>query len=459
MKLWTLATLCTVSLLILSGCVAKPAPHKEPVIDKTLQIVELTKHGVIVDMNAIAFEWKSIKDTKVKGVYVYKRSPDSQAKEATYYATVENRFATHYLDTDIEPDSRYTYYFKTYSDEAESLKSKKVIVNSLPVLASVTWISSITNMPRSAKILWRPHSNQKVKAYVIQRSALEDSFWSDIATVKGRLNAEYIDTKLKDKHTYKYRIKVVTFDGITSTPSQSVKITTKALPKEITNIKVSRNLPKQIKLEWEKATIKDFSHYNIYRSEKVESGYELIAKVTSNSFVNVVEEDGKQYFFRVSTVDQDGLESKHGEQSIQGLTLLKPNAPAIVEAQMRDNTVKLIWSKVDPRTTSYTVVKRYKTSWIDEVSEEFVNITDKQFIDDKILPDTTYFYTVYAVDSNSLKSEPSTEVELKSKKQLPVVKVHKTTILPVNNNDVAVEPVVEEVEIIEEEVITPTQDF
>ena len=56
MKLWIRITLLTVSLLILSGCVAKVKPQTEVVTDGTLGIIELTKNGTIADMDAIAFE-------------------------------------------------------------------------------------------------------------------------------------------------------------------------------------------------------------------------------------------------------------------------------------------------------------------------------------------------------------------------------------------------------------------
>ena len=77
MKLWTLSTLWTVSLLILSGCGAQPAPSKDDVVDSTLPIVELTKNGIFSETNAIAFEWKSIEDSRVKGIYVYKFDPET----------------------------------------------------------------------------------------------------------------------------------------------------------------------------------------------------------------------------------------------------------------------------------------------------------------------------------------------------------------------------------------------
>ena len=74
MKLWTQSILWIVSLLILSGCDGiTPTPKENAVIDSTLPTVVLTKNGVIVDMNTIAFEYESIEDPRVSGVYIYKK--------------------------------------------------------------------------------------------------------------------------------------------------------------------------------------------------------------------------------------------------------------------------------------------------------------------------------------------------------------------------------------------------
>ncbi|MBU0720139.1 hypothetical protein KJ877_02220 [bacterium] len=415
MKLWILTTFYTVSLLILSGCGASPKPKAEPVIDTTLEVVNLTDNGTILDMNAVAFEWYSIKDKRVKGIYVYKASPSSVNGEITYYATVDSRFKTHFVDTEILPDTKYTYYFKTFSKDAESVQSKTVTVNSLPVLESVSWIHSIENMPRSAKIIWRPHTNEKVKAYIIERKTLEDEKWLTITTVQGRLNAEYIDEDLKDNFVYKYRVRALTFDGLVSFPSKIVKIVTKALPDGVSNITATRNLPKQIQLNWEKATLKDFALYYLYRSDKIDGKYELIAKLHNNSFTDEIPLDGQQYFYKISVIDKDELESKFKEDAVLGMTLAKPNAPALLEAKLVNNQVELTWNKVDLRSKSYIVSKRYKKGWFEEVKEEFDGIFHKKFTDSNIAPNTTYYYTVYGVDVNSIKSNPSIEVELKTK--------------------------------------------
>lgn len=452
MKFWILTTFYAVSILIFSGCGAAPKPQKEPLIDSTLPKVVLTEHGVVIDSNAVAFEWKPIIDQRVEGIFVYKVLLGVNKKDVDYYDTIKNRFVTHYVDSDITPDTKYAYYFKTYTDEAESISSKTTVLNSLPIIDSVSWIHSVQNMPRSAKIIWRPHTNEKVKAYIIERRTLQEAAWEEIARVGKRLSAEYIDEDLKDKYVYKYRVRALTYDDMISTPSQIVKVVTKALPKEVANITASRDLPKKIVIKWDATKTKDFSHYNLYRSQSSDSAYDVVAKLKNNYYTDEINEDAKQYFYRVSVVDKDELESKHDTSSIQGLTLSKPNAPSLVEVKYENNKVKIVWNKVDPRTRTYTLSKRHKNGWFDEVLEDYESITSQSYIDNKIEPNQTYYYKIYAVDKNDIKSKPSIEVKFTSEtKELSNKDTKKsTTSKKSSNKDKIVE---------ESNTIVPMQDF
>ena len=420
MKLQKLAIFYTVSLLIFSGC-ALPKPNGERVVDSTLPTIDLTENGVFVDMNAVAFEWRKIEDRRVKGVYIYKQTIDKDGKqnsdiENDYYDSIDNSFTTHYVDSKITPNTQYNYAFKTYSADGESVSSKVVSVTSLPPLDSVSWIHGTGNMPRSAKIIWRPHPNEKVKAYILERSTLEEPKWDKLTTIYGRLNAEYIDKKLQDNHAYKYRIRVVTFDDITSEPSEEVSIITKPLPDEVTEIEATKDLPQKIRVTWAKTNTADFLNYNIYRSESINSGYKLITKTQENSFVDDIPEDGKNYFYRVSAVDKDLLESMHEKHSIQGMTLAKPTAPALFDAKLINDEVKLRWSSSDTRIKSFIVTKTIKKGWFDSKKEEFVDISGNSFVDSAIEPETTYFYFVQGIDENAIKSNPSIEVKFTTTK-------------------------------------------
>ncbi len=431
MKLWILTTSLSLFLLILSGCgsTPKPSDKENAVLDMSLPLVTLTKNGKILGIKSLAFEWDAITDPKVKGIYVYKKVPNSEGKsELHYYDTIESRFSTHYVDTVVQPDTKYSYAFKTFSEDAEGKISKEVVVNTLPVIASVSWIHSITGMPRVAKIIWRPHSNQKVKEYLMERKTLQDEKWIEIKTIKGRLNAEYIDEELQDNFVYMYRLRAITYDGIVSTPSQIVKVVTKALPKSITNLSTTTNKANKIKLTWDKSVQEGFALYYLYRSEKLESGYQLIAKLHNNSFTDEIQENGKTYFYRVSAVDKDSLESEHIKNSIAGMTLTRPSAPSIVEVKRVGNSIEIRWSKTDPRSRMYTVVRSLKKGWFDEVSEEFTPIKEKMFIDKNIQADSTYSYVVYSVDVHGIKSEPSVRVKIVTPEVIESFSAKKETI-------------------------------
>jgi fibronectin type 3 domain-containing protein len=447
MKLWNLSSLLIVSLALFSGCGGGSPKPKEEVIDNTLPIVTLTKNGTIVGMKSIAFEWESIKDPRVKGIYIYKSSPgESYAQsELKLYKTINNRFTTHFLDDNIEPDTQYGYAFTCFSKDAYGAQSKTIVVNSLPVLSSVSWIFSVTGMPRTAKIIWRPHNNEKVKEYIVERKTLEDEEWEKIATIKGRLSAEFIDTDLKDNYVYKYRVRVKTYDDIVSTPSQIVKVITKPLPSRIKNISATTTLPKQIKIRWDKSIDKDFSLYYLYRADKIDGDYELIATLHNPTFTDKVQEDGKSYFYRVSAVDKDGLESPHSKISIQGMSLVKPTTPSVVKAKLlNNNKIELEWKSKDPRVKSFTITKSEKQGWFDTLTQDIEGVTDTKFVDLEIKPDTKYTYVVRAVDANGIASEPSIEVEIKTQemKESPQTNTKKSTPKPQKEVDVeSIDPV------------------
>jgi len=292
----------------------------------------------------------------------------------------------------------------------------------LAVLKSISWIYSQTGMPRTAKIIWRPHVNERVKSYIIERKTLEDEEWEELAYVDGRLSAEYIDKELKDNYIYKYRIKVETYDDIISSSSKVVKVITKALPKTINNIKTTKNLPKKIKITWNKSRNKDFKFYYLYRSKSSNGSYELIATLYNPLFVDEIKNDGESYFYRVSSIDKDGLESEHERTSVQGMTLSKPQAPAIVKAHLVDGNIELIWNKVDKRTKGYIIVKKTKTGWFNESREDIKGIKKKRFTDSNIMDDTLYTYTVYAIDKHSIISEPSIAVKFKTQESKGIIK-------------------------------------
>jgi fibronectin type 3 domain-containing protein len=390
------------------------------VVDATLPKVSLTENATKSSMTSIALEWKLIKDKRVDGIFIYRESLDENiSRDNAYYDTIDNRFATHYLDVDVKPAHRYNYYFVTYSKDAQGHRSDIYQAAAKPILDSVTWIYASNSMPRSAKIIWRPHTNGIVKAYEIHRKALDEEKWQVVGRVDGRLSAEFIDKDLKDNHTYLYHVRAVTYNGIVSKPSEVVKSVTKQLPPVIANLEASNDIAKAIKLTWDSVQSNDFSHYRLYRSTKPDGNYDFLAKLTNNSFEDSIEEDGARFFYMVTLVDKDGLESPYQPHPAQGITLSKPLSPAMVDANLEGDKIVIKWRKNDFRAKSFVVVKKYNDGIFDTVVDKFKDINAESFEDTNIKAGTTYYYHVVAVDKHSIESEPSIEVviEIPEKKE------------------------------------------
>ncbi len=196
-------------------------------------------NGTLSDTTAIAFEWKPIEDPSVSGYYVYRS--DDQASTFKRIATIENGYVTHFVDENLAPNMQYLYKFSSKGkNETESKASESLICWTLPLLnttrissttAPVAFFQGISNMPKSAKVLWRPHSSKSINGYIIERMTQHEQQWVEVATVKGRLSAEYIDGDLQDEEVYYYRIRATNYDNVITAPSEASRIITQAREK------------------------------------------------------------------------------------------------------------------------------------------------------------------------------------------------------------------------------------
>jgi hypothetical protein len=370
-------------------------------------------NGFIADITSIAFEWKPVSDPRVTGYYVYRNTPGAEDQKLQRIGTIDSRFATHYVDGDLKPGSEYQYRFSAITKEgSESVASETMLVATQPMIAPVSFFQSVGNMPRSAKLLWRPHPNGKINGYIIERQNATDQKWIEIATITGRLNAEFIDRDLKDSQVYFYRIRSTTFDKLVTEPSETTKVVTKPLPGEIKNITSTSNLPRAITLGWEASSISDLSHYNIYRSSTPNGSFDYHVKLETTTFTDTITEDGKFYFYKITAVDKDGLESLQSSIATQGATLSKPQTPTAYEGKIVNRAAELQWNNTDPRAVSYSVVKTTKKSWINRESVDINNITETRFRDTDVKEGIGYLYEIMSVDKNGIRSLPTAAIEL-----------------------------------------------
>jgi fibronectin type 3 domain-containing protein len=396
--------LSLISILYLSGCVQNSVKD-ETIIDESLPVVNSIK--TIVDMNSVAFEWAVVSSGSVSGFHIYRKDINSEL--FTRVGKIDSKYATHYVDLGLHPNSEYIYKFTTFTqDGRESIPSVPIEVETLNNFEPVSFVTTISNMPRRIKVLWRPHTNSRVGSYIIER--VENGMFKEIAKVDGRLQVEYIDSELSDGVEYEYRVVAKSFDSIYSLPSATVKATTKRLPPKVESLNATTTMPKKILLSWSKSNYPDFDHYRIYASNKPNEDFSSIAKTKNIEFLDTINEDGKEMFYKVAVVDNDNLESPLQVDPVMGVTLHKPEAPTIDFVTVDEGSILIRWSNFDSRVVEFIINKEAKEGLFNTKKSSYRVPSDQLlFRDSEVKEDVKYTYTIQSVDNYGIISQKSKE--------------------------------------------------
>ncbi|HIP13714.1 MAG TPA: fibronectin type III domain-containing protein [Arcobacter sp.] len=421
MRKLTKALLLTALIMWMSGCSLSNnlgSPNlSTPKIDVNLPTIDSQSIKSIPGITNLALEWVGTTKAGTYGYHIYRSDIQKSGEKLSRIASIKNRYSSHYVDNNLEPATQYLYAISVIgANGTESTPSSSTEIYTLPIFDSVSLISSVSNLPRQVKVIWRPHSNHAVNSYILERSSPKNLEWKKVKEIKGRLNPEYIDMDLKDNLTYSYRLKAVTYDGITSKLSAVTKATTKPLPTSVGQVEATTDLPRKIIVTWQASTSDDIIAYNIYSSSNEKGSFSKIgtAKKDDNTFEHIINEDDKTGFYKISALDKDNLESDIEFLPVaQGKTLSAPGQPIVRLAMIKGEEVVLNWDKGDDRAVAYNVYKTTKESFFKSTLKVFKNIQDIRFEDKDIVRGLHYTYEIEAVDENGLVSKKVEAASLK----------------------------------------------
>lgn len=406
----------TLLLLLISGCTtANLGEPEKPKIDATLEPVDSESIRSIPDITSVAFEWKKVDDLRVDGYYIYRANMSEEGNKLKRVKFVENRYATHYVDKKLEPSTKYMYAIASATkQDTESKPTNAYTVETLPIPEAVAYIQAISNMPRQVKVLWRPHQSERISYYVIERTTPTTAKWEELDKIEGRYQVEYIDTKLEDNVVYMYRLKAFTFDGIESQPSEIVRAQTKPLPFPANNVKATTDQPRKITVTWEASSTQDVIQYRLYSSSSANGSFSHLKSVPANVFnyEDIINEDGKHRFYKITAVDKDGLESALLMNATMGITLPKLNKPIITLAQIQGEKAILNWQPGDNRAQSFIVYKTIKEGFMNSKTIKINGISELRYEDRDIVRGVEYQYTLQSIDEFGIGSEQTQEVSL-----------------------------------------------
>ncbi len=384
--------------------------------DRALKSVE--KVNSLPDTTAVAFEWELVKDN-IAGYNIYRREISDESNlsgKLERIAVIEDKYSSHYVDMDLKPETRYQYRFTTYTaDDRESIGSEFVDTTTIKNILPPVYIVTVPNLPNMTKLIWRPHTDPRVSGYVIERQELANNDWKQVGELDHRYNVEFIDRKLDSNKVYKYRVRAKSFDKTVSEPSEIIDTKTKPLPRAVMDVKTTNNLAKEIKLSWQENDENGIRGYRIYRSSSKDWGYSKLGEIRGITYSDKIKDDGKEFYYKVVAVDNDGLEgSKDNIVPIIGSTLKKPKAPSITKTSITNNKISIEWEPTDQRTLKYKVIRTYGQPFNKQTNDYYID--ENNFIDNDVSSGIEYTYEIFAIDQYGILSNSAEVSDMKIKK-------------------------------------------
>lgn len=404
-------------ILLFSGCsqLNNLNTPEVPKIDENLEMIDNSSVKSISDITSIAFEWKRVNDPNVVGYNFYRANMHKDGRRLKLIDRINSRYVTHYVDTELEPNTKYVYQISSRGANGfESKTTDAHVAQTADRARPVSFIQAIPNLPNKIKLVWRPHPDLRIEYYEIQKLDKNENKWKTIEKLKGRLQSEFIDDNLGNNKTFTYRIIAYTFHDIATQPSKIVTAKTKPLPIGAQNLTATINQPKKIVVTWQPSPTEDVIKYQILRSPIKSFGFTKVIEVGKDTleFEDKINDDGKEYYYKVISYDKDHLLSSSKVEPVRGQTLTKPAKPVMTLAQIQGNKAILNWTAADNRAMSYNVYKRTKLNFWEYKTEKFTDIDALRFEDNNIINGVEYKYSIQSNDEYGLMSEKTDEAEL-----------------------------------------------
>jgi len=274
----------------------------------------------ILSNNGVKVSWSAPEYVDVNSYLVYRSN--SKTDLGSLSAEVSNRSFSEYA---LPDGFDYYYSVKTVlKDGRISSASEGVEAKSKQSSSTEALIPPVTNLLAKAtgksgeiKLNWTKPSSSSLSYVRIYRGIKSESGNSLIADkIKG---TTFTDKKLDDGFTYYYTIRTVSKNGTEGARSDEVYassfIKSKAdkAPPQVSNLRVQDiGDGKTLEITWNNPASYEYSYIKIYRSESKESiGVPIRNRLRSSSFLDSEGiTSGQAYYYRVKTIDFNGVESE-----------------------------------------------------------------------------------------------------------------------------------------------------
>ncbi len=289
-----------------------------------------------------------------------------------------------------------------------ALQRKQTPSSNIPPVTGISAEGGI----KSVRLKWSPVSveNIHINGYIIYRSSSKGGPFEEIGRTKDAFSTEYLDNGGFLKHlgnstTYFYKISAFNKQAV-GTPSAAISATTQPPPAAVTDIYTKSGLPRMVVVQWKPPKDKSVAYYNIYRGSSKIGPFKKIGKnkgYLNTFFVDKGLKDQSVYYYSVSSVNYDGIESDI-VASAKAVTKYKPQNARKISAQPIGAGAVLVqwWPSYTSDVTNYII---YRGTSLKSFSKIAKVTSDKlSYKDSSLNPGTTYYYKVDALDKDNIES-------------------------------------------------------
>lgn len=328
-----------------------------------------------------------IKWVRDPNAYLY-RIKRSDKENGTYkkVADVRGNKNITYVDTSITSGKKYYYVVETI---VKKNRVNNYSGNSAPVgqrnLGSVN-VKSLYSQNNGIQITWEAVAG--ANGYQIVRSDNKKGPYKQIAKLKGKSSLVYTDHNVEVGKPYYYKIRALRI-GTVAGYGNYTGAKEKWMLDSPRGVKVSAQRADRVKLSWSKKTGAD--GYQILRSTKEASGYQVIGTVTAEkaTYTDTGVLPNKTYYYKVTATGSWGLEGLESEP-----------APVVGSTAVEATAVKSITAKADGgivlELKGVSGAHGYEISRSKEAGSGFQVIGEASqgttFIDHEVEEGSTYYY-------------------------------------------------------------------
>ena len=362
----------------------------------------------------VYFEWTNPEKEKIHEYQIYRSNNLNDE-----YLLIGTSRKQQYQETGLEDGKEYFYKIKkVYVNGLLSPFSNSFSCSTVQKPSIIQGLKAASNLPKKIILEWNIIENNKdIKNIIIYRSTSNEGRFLEVAKLSKRKN-KFEDTELKDNSPYYYKVKAIDKFGLESDYSNEVFATTKDIPITPFNLKISKNLPRRVKLNWDHSKKEmPTCKFIIYRSDSINGAFDKIALVNKKEYTDINLQDNTQYYYFVCAKDLDNLISKPSEIA-QSITKQHPMPPQAVKSLTpQPKMVTIVWNKSsNPDVVKYNI---YRSKKFDGKFHLIGTTTPPLFKDtnnEKGLKNgATYYYKVESIDNDNLKSALSNSVIGKTK--------------------------------------------